>query len=64
MTALIIVICLAAQPSVCREERPPVDVSMVSCQVQGQLIAADWLSEHPKWTLRGWRCQVGGGRQT
>jgi hypothetical protein len=27
--------------------------------MEGQLIALQWLDEHPKWTLRGWRCRSG-----
>jgi hypothetical protein len=62
IATLIIVVCLAADPSICREERPPVDMGEgLSCIMQGQQIAARWLDEHPKWTLRGWRCRIGGG---
>lgn len=60
MVALILVVCLAATPDVCREEQPPVEVAnAMSCAVQGQVIAQEWLDEHPKWTLRGWRCRFG-----
>jgi hypothetical protein len=24
-----------------------------------RFIAAEWLEEHPKWTLKGWRCRSG-----
>jgi hypothetical protein len=60
MVALILIVCLAATPDICREEQPPVDVAnAMSCAVQGQLIASQWLDEHPKWLLRGWRCRFG-----
>lgn len=60
MITLVLVVCLSSAPNVCREERPPVDVaSPMSCMVQGQQIAAEWLSEHPKWHLSGWKCQIG-----
>ena len=60
MTSLILLVCLAASPAVCREEYPPVEVdSGVACLVEGQMIAAEWLEEHPKWTLKGWRCKFG-----
>ena len=61
MVSLILVVCLSAAPDVCREERPPLEaVSETSCMVQGQLLAAQWLDEHPKWALKGWRCRFGG----
>jgi len=31
----------------------------MSCAMEGQLIALQWLDDHPKWTLRGWRCRSG-----
>lgn len=55
---LVIVVCLATAPDVCREEEPPVDiVSPMQCLVQGQFEASLWLDAHPKWVLRGWRCK-------
>jgi len=60
MVSLILLVCLAASPETCREERPPVEVETgLSCLMQGQLIAVEWLEEHPKWTLRGWQCKLG-----
>lgn len=60
MIALILIVCLAASPDVCREEQPPVEVtSAMACAVQGQQLAQAWLNEHPKWLLRGWRCRLG-----
>ena len=60
MITLILVVCLTAKPDICEEQRPPVEiVSQMSCLVQGQQIAAEWLEEHPKWRLLGWRCQFG-----
>lgn len=60
MITLILIVCLSATPDVCHEEKPPVDVaSPMSCMVQGQQIAAEWVSEHPKWQLSAWKCQFG-----
>lgn len=60
MLTLVLVVCLSATPSICREEQPPMDaVSPMSCAVQGQLIAVEWLEDHPKWQLAAWRCEVG-----
>lgn len=61
MVSLILIVCLAATPDVCREEQPAVDIARaMSCAMEGQLIALQWLDDHPKWTLRGWRCRSGG----
>lgn len=60
MITLVLIVCLASTPTVCHEERPPVDVaSPMACMVQGEQIAAEWVDEHPKWTLVGWTCHVG-----
>ena len=60
MITLVLIVCLSASPEICREERPPIDgVNAMGCMVQGQRIAAQWVEEHPKWRLAGWRCQVG-----
>jgi hypothetical protein len=32
-------------------------MSLMTCLVQGQQYAADWIADHPKWTLSGWRCE-------
>ncbi len=64
MVSLILIVCLAATPDICREEQPPVDVaSAMSCAMKGQVIASRWLEEHPKWMLRGWRCQSGAAER-
>jgi hypothetical protein len=65
MVSLILVVCLTAAPSTCQEERPLVEVaSSLSCLVEGQQIAAEWLEEHPKWMLRGWRCGFGAAEKS
>jgi len=60
MMTLILVVCLSATPDVCKEERPPVEaMSPMGCMIRGQVIAAEWVEEHPKWQLSGFRCQSG-----
>ena len=60
MVTLILVVCLSGTPAVCHEEQPPIEAtSAMSCLVRGQEIAAEWLEEHPKWHLEGWRCRFG-----
>lgn len=57
MIELVLVVCLATAPDVCHEESPPTAViSEMQCAIQGQQMALDWLADHPKYELRGWRC--------
>jgi hypothetical protein len=59
MIALVLVVCMMSSPTSCHEERPVIEdaLSLQSCVMQGQTYAAEWLSEHPKWLLSGWRCE-------
>jgi hypothetical protein len=61
---LVLIVCLAGAPEVCREERPPLEApGTMACIVEGQRVAAQWLEEHPKWRMRAWRCEIGPRRQ-
>jgi hypothetical protein len=55
---LVIIVCLATAPGVCREESPPMDDG-ASCMIQGQQVASHWLEDHPSLVLKGWRCRYG-----
>jgi hypothetical protein len=60
MVQLVFVFCLIASPTQCQEQRPTFEeLSRISCMVQGQQYAQDWLNEHPKWMLARWRCEMG-----
>jgi hypothetical protein len=64
MVQLVLVFCMLASPSDCREERPMLEeLTLARCMVQGQQIASDWLAEHPNWTLSRWRCENNIPRQ-
>ncbi len=65
MVELVLLVCLAGTPNACREERPGFEgLSLTSCMMQGQMLAARWLVEHPALTLSRWRCEPPGTRQT
>jgi biotin carboxylase len=53
---LLLLVCLAADPSSCRTE--PIDFAgtQIECALYGQQAAAEWLAQHPKWRLAKWRC--------
>jgi hypothetical protein len=57
MSTVILVVCLIASPVQCHDERVPIEG--ISCITQAQMQAAQWLEEHPKYTVRGWKCQFG-----
>lgn len=64
MAELVLVFCLLSSPSSCQEERPALEqMSLAACLTEGQQYAADWLAEHPKWTLSRWRCEQNVPRQ-
>jgi hypothetical protein len=64
MAALVLVLCLTAAPGHCQEERRLLaDLSLMSCLIQGQQYASDWLVDHPTWTLSGWRYEQNVSRQ-
>lgn len=58
MAELVIVFCLIASPSSCREERPLLaPLPIMVCMMAGQTAAQEWLVDHPKWSLARWRCE-------
>lgn len=64
MVQLVLVFCLAGAPASCQEQRPVYDeLSLIACLVQGQQLAQEWLSDHPKWLLSRWRCEQNVPRQ-
>ena len=57
MTALVLIFCLQGAPGCCIEQRPIESLALPACLVRGQEYAQEWLAEHPKWVLSGWRCE-------
>lgn len=64
MIQIVLTVCLAAAPTSCKEERPYFDGSMLACAIQGQLVAAQWIAQHPAYTLNKWRCEANKPRET
>ena len=59
MIALVLVFCLASDPTACREERYPGIEPEHCVDIVPQLLAAEWLREHVDgWTFAGSRCEV------
>jgi hypothetical protein len=58
MAELVLIFCLAGVPGSCQEEHPLLEhVPLASCLMQGERYAQEWLADHPKWVLSGWRCE-------
>jgi len=56
MVQLVMLFCLIDATSQCVEHRPSTDLlSPMRCMIGGQQHAQQWLADHPKWMLFGWR---------
>jgi hypothetical protein len=65
MIELVLVYCLSTAPDRCmerREVREPVG-SPIECTIKAQAIAQEYVAEHPRFRLSGWRCEVDKPRE-
>ncbi len=63
LVQLVLVYCLAAEPSRCVEQRPVPEqpgVGLMSCIAGAQPAAARWLADRPDYVLARVRCEMGG----
>ena len=61
MIELVALICLAAQPSVCRDETLAVaHIAPSQCLSGAQIEIAKWSMNHPAWRVAKWKCQFAG----
>lgn len=62
--ALLITFCLSGQADRC-VERADFDspASVAQCMIAGQQAGAQWVTEHPAYVMRSFRCRIGGGRE-
>ncbi len=60
MVQLVLVYCLNSNIATCVERRPVLaDIaSPMACMMQAQPIAAEYLREHPAYTLTRFRCEM------
>jgi hypothetical protein len=61
---LIVTVCATAHMNVCEEEhlRFASSASLRQCALAAQPYIAQWIGEHPKWTVVRWRCEDPAGR--
>jgi hypothetical protein len=57
---LVIIYCLASDAMSCIEKRPQPEfpITAMECMISAQPIAADFLREHPSYTLNSFRCEI------
>lgn len=63
LVQLVLVYCLAAEPSRCVEERPVAvepGAGLMACIAGAQPEAVRWLATHPHHVLARFRCELGG----
>ncbi len=65
MVQLVLIYCLNAHATTCIERRPVLETagSPMACMVQAQPIAAEYLREHPAYSLSHWRCEISNKEQ-
>lgn len=59
MIELFLVVCLVSDPDRCSVERPAFQepfVNVMACSRNGMFRAAEWAEQHPKYTVRRWKC--------
>ncbi len=61
MIELVLTICLLDDAKKCREEALTfADVSLMTCAMSGQPIAAQHMELRPRWYLARWSCRPAG----
>ena len=63
MIELVLLVCLASNPTECHKEWPPFESSqatMHACMFEGQRQAVQWAEAHPKYRVRKWSCGLVG----
>lgn len=57
MLELVLVACLLKDPGHCEAHRLPLEpMGVVECMVTSQQHMVRWVSDHPGWLVRRWRC--------
>lgn len=57
---LVLLVCLAASPQSCHEERLLMSLQQAEprmCMVGAVPVLAEWSGDHPEWQISRWKCQ-------
>ena len=65
MIEVIMTVCALANPSQCEEQHLQYagQGSLRQCVMNAQPYLAQWINEHPKWSIVRWRCDVPHARE-
>jgi len=60
MVHLVLIYCLTKNSLSCVERRPVLEVppTPMACMIAAQPMAAQYLQEHPAYSLNSWRCEI------
>jgi hypothetical protein len=63
MIQIVMLVCKLAQPEVCQEQHLQFTFqgSLRQCTFAAQMYIAQWVNEHPQWTVRNFHCQYPHG---
>ena len=63
MIELVFAVCMIDQPSRCKDVHLNFEAESVTpqqCMTNGQFAMAEWVGEHPNWTISKWSCGIAG----
>ena len=63
MIELALVVCLAADPTKCKDVGlvyDNEDLTPMQCLMRAQPEVAKWSEQHPKWNVKRWSCRPAG----
>ena len=60
MIEVIVTVCAVAQPGRCEDQHLQYagQGSLRQCAMSAQPYLAQWINEHPKWSIVRWHCEV------
>ena len=60
MVEVIMTVCALANPTQCEEQHLQYSSqgSLRQCTMNAQPYMAQWINEHPKWSIVRWRCEL------
>ena len=61
---LVITVCAVLSPTTCEETRLAFNsnISLAQCAMAAPPYIAQWIGEHPQWTVRNYHCEYPGLR--
>src|SRR5262249_30045107 len=64
MIQIVVMVCRLGQPDLCEEQRLQFawQGSLLQCAMAAQLHIAQWIGEHPRWTVKNYHCEYPGLR--